>query len=54
MKLLKCKSCGGEVDIVGDQFLINKKIKCRDCGFSNCEEKKEPEIIVIRKRAVND
>lgn len=56
MKLLKCKLCYGEVDIIGNQYAINKKIKCRNCGFNNLEEseKKEPEVMVIRKRAVPD
>ncbi len=50
MKLLKCKICLGEVDIVGNDRSINKKIKCRKCGFSNEMENKGPEIVVIRRR----
>ena len=54
MKLLKCKVCYGEVDIIGSEHSINKKIKCSNikCGFNNIEEeKKNPEIIIIRKRS---
>jgi hypothetical protein len=50
MKLLKCKLCSGEVDIIGNERSINKKIKCRKCGFSNEIESKFPEVFVIRKR----
>ena len=48
MKLLKCKVCKGEIDIVGNERVINKKVKCRQCGFSN--EDKAPEVFVIRKK----
>lgn len=52
MKLLKCKFCAGEMDIVGNEKSINKKVKCRTCNFNNVNdsERKEPEIIIIRKR----
>jgi hypothetical protein len=52
MKLLRCKVCRGEVEIVGNERAINKKIKCTQCGFNNLEtsEKKEPEVVIIRKR----
>jgi DNA-directed RNA polymerase subunit RPC12/RpoP len=52
MKILKCVICGGEVDIINDDRSINKKIKCRKCGFTNfsAKENKEPEIFVIKKR----
>lgn len=50
MKLLKCKLCKNEVDIIGGERSVNKKIKCKKCGFSNIEEKKEPEVMIIRKR----
>jgi uncharacterized Zn finger protein len=56
MKLLKCKLCSGEVDIVGNEKTINKKVKCRKCGFTNSStesEQKFPEVLVIRKRKVN-
>ncbi len=49
MKILKCKICNGEIDIIGNEKAVNKKVKCRRCGFSNLNEK-EPEIFVIRKR----
>jgi len=52
MKLLKCKLCLGEVDLVGDHHLIERKIQCRKCGFSNDKEKRGtgPEIITIHNR----
>jgi len=48
MILLRCKICDGEVNIVGNERLVNKKIQCTQCGFNNLEEKKEP--IIIKKR----
>lgn len=55
MKLLKCKLCSGEVDIVGGDFSINKKIKCSKCGFTNETLKiKLPEVYVLRKRKPTD
>lgn len=55
MKLLKCKNCRGEVDIVNNERAINKKIKCRQCGFTNVGELEQngPEVIIIRKRVVH-
>lgn len=51
MKILKCKFCRGEVDIIGNDRSINKKIKCRKCEYTNAtEENKGPEVFVIRKR----
>lgn len=50
MKLLKCKLCLGEVDIIGNERAMNKKVKCRKCGFTNENENKGPEVLVIRKR----
>jgi len=52
MKLLKCKLCGGEVDIISGENSINKTVKCRKCGYSNEKEglTKKTEIIVIRKK----
>lgn len=51
MRLLKCKLCAGEIDIVGNEHSILKIIKCKYCGFSNNDEKqKYPEVIVIKKR----
>lgn len=52
MKLLKCKLCSGEVDIVGNYKAVNKKVKCKKCHFSNLEKndnKKLTEVIVIKK-----
>lgn len=53
MKLLKCLICRGEVDIIGNEHLASKKIRCQDCGFTNQEEKHQPEVIVMRKRPLN-
>lgn len=51
MELLKCKYCRGEVDIVANEYAINKKVKCRQCGFSNLDTvKKDPEVLIIKKR----
>jgi hypothetical protein len=50
MKLLKCKICMGEVDFTTEDRSINRKVKCRKCGFTNDNENKGPEILVIRKR----
>jgi DNA-directed RNA polymerase subunit RPC12/RpoP len=52
MKLLKCIVCAGEVDLVGEEHSINRKVKCRKCGFTNEVENKGPEVVVIRKRPV--
>lgn len=55
MILLKCKLCRGEVDIVDNERAVNKKVRCRKCGFNNVDapEKKEPEVVIIRKRPKN-
>ena len=52
MKLLRCKLCSGECDIINHERSINKHIKCRDCGYSNENERarKGPEVVIIRKR----
>lgn len=53
MKLLRCLFCRGEMDIIGGERAINKKVKCRQCGYSNENEqpRKMPEVVVIRKRS---
>ena len=55
MKLLKCLLCDGEMDIIGNERNINKKVRCRQCGYNNVDEpaKKEPEVFVIRRRPTN-
>lgn len=50
MKLLKCKLCSGEVDIIGNYRSIEKKIKCRKCHFTNEKPKNITEIVVIKKK----
>lgn len=55
MKLLRCIICEGEIVIIDpNDRSINRKIKCKKCGFTNVNEqprqKKEPEIIIIKKR----
>ena len=53
MKLLKCKICSGEVDIVGNDHLVNRKTKCTKCGIGSAEpENKGPEVVIIRKRPI--
>ena len=54
MKILKCKICRGEVDIIGHEHSMIKKTKCRKCGFNNQPNDKSPEIIIIRKRSRED
>lgn len=53
MKFLRCKICMGEVDIIGNEHSINKKIKCRICEYSNSESisNKGTEVIIIRKKS---
>lgn len=52
MKLLKCKLCSGEMEIIGNENAVHKKVKCLNpkCGFTNETKQKEPEIIIYRKR----
>jgi|688.fasta_scaffold2017676_2 hypothetical protein len=51
MKLLKCKLCRGEVDIINNHKGVNKIIKCRKCGYSNnrIKHKKSTEVVIIKK-----
>lgn len=51
MKLLKCKHCSGEVDIIGNERAINKKVKCLKCGFTNIDEEKKQPIIIMKRRS---
>ena len=53
MKILRCLICDGEIDLVDNDRSVNKKVRCRKCGFCNSateEVKKETEVIVIRRR----
>ena len=51
MKILKCRVCDGEVDIVGNHRSVSKKIKCRKCKYTNVVDKpNEPEVVIIRKK----
>jgi hypothetical protein len=54
MKLLRCKLCRGEMDVIGGEHAINKKVRCRECGYNNLDAKKEPEVIVMRRRSTKD
>lgn len=56
MKLLKCKLCGGEMDIVANEHAVNKKVKCQKCNFNNTNEpdRKEPEVFIMRKRPIQN
>ena len=52
MKFLKCLICQGEIDIIDSSAALDKKVKCRRCGFSNRQENRnpEPEIVIMRRR----
>ena len=56
MKLLTCVFCDGEVDIIDNEKMFLKKIRCRKCGFTNADSKNnktevnKAEVIVIKKR----
>jgi hypothetical protein len=54
MKLLKCKMCKGEVDVIGNDRAVNRKVKCRKCNNTTEPEHKSPEVVIIRKRPVLD
>ena len=54
MKILKCIICSGEVEVIDSDKSINKKIKCKKCGFTNHLKSKEPEIIIFRRRPVKE
>jgi hypothetical protein len=54
MKFLKCLICSGMIEIIDRHFCVSKTVKCKNCGFSNGNEKKEPEIIVMRKISLNN
>lgn len=49
MKILRCKLCKGEVEIIGSDKTIQKKVKCLKCGFTNETEKKSAEVVIIRR-----
>lgn len=53
MKLLHCLLCEGELDIIGEEG-YRKIVKCKKCGFNSGEtkHKKEPEVVVIRRKPV--
>jgi hypothetical protein len=52
MKLLRCKLCRGEVDIIGGEHSVIKKVKCTQCGYSNEGDSNRtmPEVVIIKKR----
>lgn len=52
MKLLRCKLCRGEMDVINNERAVNKQVKCRQCGYTNenDQERKGPEVVIIRKR----
>lgn len=55
MKLLKCKLCKHEMEIVANEKGVNKKVKCLNskCGYTNENDEvdqKGPEVIIMRKR----
>lgn len=54
MKLLRCKICDGEVDIIDNEHAVNKKIKCTKCGFNNLVDREKKPIIIMRKRNIRE
>lgn len=51
MKFLRCKICSGELDVVGNELSISKKVKCNCCGYTNESPSRHrafPEISYIR------
>jgi len=50
MKLLKCKICKGDVDLIGNGHAINRKVKCDKCNNTE-RHSKSPEVFVIRKKS---
>lgn len=53
MKLLRCKICRGEMELINNDRSINRKVKCFKCGFTNANDiSKEPEILIIRKKSI--
>jgi ribosomal protein S27E len=53
MKILKCKVCDSEVDVIGNDSSVKRKIKCSRCD-KDIVETTGPEIIIVRKRPVLD
>jgi hypothetical protein len=56
MKFLICKLCKSEVDLVDNDHSINRKTKCRKCGFGTGEVEKSnsgPEVVIIKRRQIN-
>lgn len=53
MKLLRCKICKNEIDIIKNDRSVNKIIKCRKCGFSNNDQKPMPEVVIIKRKRNN-
>lgn len=54
MKFLRCKYCRGEVDLIGPEKTINRKIRCTKCGYTNEQEaveQKGPEVVIIRRKS---
>jgi hypothetical protein len=45
----------GEVDIVGNDRSINRKVECRKCNHTTVEpERKGPEVVILKRRPVLD
>lgn len=55
MKLLKCKLCSGEMEIVGNERAVNKKVKCLKCGYTNTNDpdRKVTEVVIMKKRPLS-
>jgi hypothetical protein len=55
MKLLKCLLCREEMEIVGNERSVNKKVRCLGCGYTNVGEivsdsRRGPEVVIMHKR----
>jgi hypothetical protein len=59
MKLLKCKLCGEECDLIGNEHQIERKIKCYQCNYNaasndtNTGDKNNSEVIIMRRRPLS-
>lgn len=49
MKFLECLICDGELDIIAESGYV-KSVKCKKCNNSPNAEKKETEVLIIKRR----
>lgn len=53
MSIINCLFCKGELEIIGNLKGFEKKVKCKKCNFTNVSIEKEPEVIIVRRKAFN-